>query len=340
MSSRNIALTAIAVVVLAAVMGINPGASAAPPQKVAYIINGALGDLSFYDSGQAGIDRIAKEFKVQTRTIECGFDPARYSQALQAAVQWNADVVFVISYGFEDLLMQYADQYPAKRWINVDTVVENNRRTITNVDFIEEEGAFMAGAAAALVTTDATLKGTNSDKIIGAVGGDDDPVIRAFLYGYEQGAKYIDPKIEVKAVFTGTWDDPVRGKQAANQLYSQRADVVFQIASLTGSGVLEAAAEVGKYAIGVDSNQNGLQPGHVVTSCMKNVGDAIYGVYRTIANSTYKPGVVLEYGIREGGMGLAIDDYTRSILPARSVQRLVEIQSMVSSGAIKVRRYQ
>lgn len=340
MSSRNIALTAIAGVVLAAVMGINPGASAAPPQKVAYIINGALGDLSFYDSGQAGIDRIAKEFKVQTRTIECGFDPARYSQALQAAVQWNADVVFVISYGFEDLLMQYADQYPAKRWINVDTVVENNRRTITNVDFIEEEGAFMAGAAAALVTTDATLKGTNSDKIIGAVGGDDDPVIRAFLYGYEQGAKYIDPKIEVKAVFTGTWDDPVRGKQAANQLYSQRADVVFQIASLTGSGVLEAAAEAGKYAIGVDSNQNGLQPGHVVTSCMKNVGDAIYGVYRTIANNTYKPGVVLEYGIREGGMGLAIDDYTRSILPARSVQRLVEIQSMVSSGAIKVRRYQ
>ena len=191
------------------------GASAASPQRVAYIINGGLGDLSFYDSGQAGIDRIRDEFGVQTRTIECGFDPARYAQALQAAIQWNADVMFVISYGFEDLLQQYADQYPNKYWINVDTVVENSRRTITSVDFIEEEGAFLAGVAAALVTTDTSLKGVNPDKIIGAVGGDDDPVIRAFLYGYEQGAKHVDPEIEVKAVFAGTWDDPVRGKQAA-----------------------------------------------------------------------------------------------------------------------------
>ena len=157
------------------------GASAASPQRVAYIINGGLGDLSFYDSGQAGIDRIRDEFGVQTRTIECGFDPARYAQALQAAIQWNADVMFVISYGFEDLLQQYADQYPNKYWINVDTVVENSRRTITSVDFIEEEGAFLAGVAAALVTTDTSLKGVNPDKIIGAVGGDDDPVIRAFL---------------------------------------------------------------------------------------------------------------------------------------------------------------
>lgn len=315
------------------------GASAASPQRVAYIINGGLGDLSFYDSGQAGIDRIRDEFGVQTRTIECGFDPARYAQALQAAMQWNADVMFVISYGFEDLLQQYADQYPNKYWINVDTVVENSRRTITSVDFIEEEGAFLAGVAAALVTTDTSLKGVNPDKIIGAVGGDDDPVIRAFLYGYEQGAKHVDPEIEVKAVFAGTWDDPVRGKQAAKQLYAQGADVVFQIASLTGSGVLEAAREEGKYAIGVDSNQNMLEPGHVVTSCLKNVGDAIYAVYRTIADDTYEPGVVLEYGVAEGGMGLAIDEYTRDILPARSLERLIEIQDGLAEGKITVKRY-
>lgn len=334
-SRRLIAFLAAAILVTIAA-----GSQAAAPQKVAYIINGALGDLSFYDSGQVGIDRIRKDFKVQTRTIECNFDPAKYSQALQAAIQWNADVIFVISYGFEDLVMQYADQYPNKRWVNVDTVVENKKKTITSVDFVEEEGAFMAGIAAALVTSDATLRGTNSDKVIGAVGGEDDPVIRAFIYGYEQGAHYIDPKIEVKTVFAGTWDDPVRGKQAAKQLYAQRADIVFQIAALTGSGVLEAAKEEGKYSIGVDSNQNPLQPGHVVTSCLKNVGDAIYSVYRTIADGSYKPGAVLEYGVREDGMGLAIDEHTRKILPARTIQRIVEIENKLRKGEIKVKRYQ
>ena len=331
---------AVVFVALAIIAALAVGASSAAPKKVAYIINGALGDLSFYDSGQAGIDRIAKDFKVQTRTIECNFDPAKYPQALQAAIQWNADAIFVISYGYEDLLMQYADQYPAKYWVNVDTVVENKKKTITSVDFVEEEGAFMAGVVAGLVTTDTSIRGVNADKVIGAVGGEDDPVIRAFIYGYEQGAKYIDKDIEVKTVFAGTWDDPVRGKQAAKQLYSQKADIVFQIAALTGSGVLEAAREEGKYAIGVDSNQNPLQPGHVVTSDLKNVGDAIYGVFKTIVDGTYKPGVVLEYGLKENGVGLAIDEHTEKILPAKSLQRVLEIQEKVKSGQIKVKRYQ
>lgn len=322
------------------VLSLAVGASAAQPKRVAYIINGALGDQSFYDSGQAGIDRIAKEYGVQTRTIEINFDPAKYNQALQSAIQWNADVIFVISYGFEDLLKQYADMYPNKVWVNLDTVVTNSKKTITSVDFIEEEGAFMSGVVAALMTTDTSIKGINPDKIIGAVGGDVDPVIQAFIYGYEQGAHYIDKGIQVKSVFAGTWTDPVRGKQAAKQLYSQGADVVFQIASLTGSGVLEAAKEVGKYAIGVDSNQNGLQPGHVVTSDLKNVGDAIYDVYKTIIGGTYKPGVVLEYGLKQGGVGLAIDEYTREILPAKTLQRVLEINQKVINGQIVVKRYQ
>lgn len=241
----------------------------AAPMKVAYIINGALGDQSFYDSGQRGIDQIAEEYDVKTTTIECNFDTAKYQQSLQSAVQWNADVVFIISYGFEDLLKQYADMYPDKIFVNIDTVVKNNQNTITSVDFIEEEGAFMAGVTAAIVTNDLSLEGVNKEKIIGSVGGDKDPVIDAFIFGYKQGAEYIDEEIEVKNIYAGTWTDPVKGKQAANQLYSQGADIIFQIASLTGNGVLEAAAENNKYAIGVDSNQNAMEPGHVVTSDLK-----------------------------------------------------------------------
>mgnify|MGYP002388317605 FL=1 len=337
MKNRVVAFALAIIAILSLTLG---SSLAAPPKhKVAYIINGALGDLSFYDSGQEGIDRMRKELNAETRTIECNFDPVAYPQALQSAVAWGADVIFVVSYGFEDLLMQYADTYPDKKWINLDTVVENKKKTITSVDFIEEEGAFMAGVVAGLVTTDTSIPGVNRDKVVGAVCGDDDPVIRGFLYGYEQGAKHIDKDIEVKAIFTGTWDDPVRGKQAAKQLYSQKVDIIFQIAALTGSGVLEAAKEEGKYAIGVDSNQNGIQPGHVVTSMLKHMGQSIYRVYGTILDGKYKPGMVLEYGLREGGVGLAIDEHTRRILPAKSLQRVIDIENKVKSGAIKVERY-
>ncbi len=312
----------------------------AAPMRVAYIINGALGDQSFYDSGQRGIDQIAEEYDVKTTTIECNFDTAKYQQSLQSAVQWNADVIFIISYGFEDLLKQYADMYPDKIFVNIDTVVKNNQNTITSVDFIEEEGAFMAGVTAAIVTNDLTLEGVNKEKIIGSVGGDKDPVIDAFIFGYKQGAEYIDEEIEVKNIYAGTWTDPVKGKQAANQLYSQGADIIFQIASLTGNGVLEAAAENNKYAIGVDSNQNAMEPGHVVTSDLKNVGDAIYGVYQSIVDGSFEKGKVLEYGIKEGGVGLAIDEYTHDILSEDQINMIQRISDLIAKGEIEVERYE
>jgi basic membrane protein A len=312
----------------------------AAPMRVAYIINGALGDQSFYDSGQRGIDQIAEEYDVKTTTIECNFDTAKYQQSLQSAVQWNADVVFIISYGFEDLLKQYADMYPDKIFVNIDTVVKNNQNTITSVDFIEEEGAFMAGVTAAIVTNDLSLEGVNKEKIIGSVGGDKDPVIDAFIFGYKQGAEYIDEEIEVKNIYAGTWTDPVKGKQAANQLYSQGADIIFQIASLTGNGVLEAAAENNKYAIGVDSNQNAMEPGHVVTSDLKNVGDAIVRVYESIIDGSFEKGEVLEYGIKEGGVGLAIDEYTRDILSEDQIDMIQKISNLIAEGEIEVERYE
>ena len=307
--------------------------------RVAYIINGSLGDQSFYDSGQAGIDRIAADFGAKTTTLETSFDAAKYPQALQSAVQWKADVIFVISYGFEDLVKEYADNNPNIKFINIDTVLKNSKNTITSVDFFEEEGAFMAGAAAALLTTDSQIPGVNPEKIIGAVGGDKDPVIDAFIFGYTKGAQYIDPEITVDTVYAGTWDDPVRGKQAAKQLFSRGSDIIFQIASLTGNGVLEAAAEENMYAIGVDSNQNAQQPGHVLTSDLKNVGDAIYDVYTSIDNGSYKAGAVLKYGIKEGGVGLAIDKYTKAILPQKSIDILVDIEKKIISGEIIVPVY-
>jgi len=310
----------------------------AAPKKVAYVINGSLGDQSFYDSGYEGIQNLKNNYGVETRVIECNFDPSLYYPSLMNAARW-ADVVFVISYGFEEELKTVAEMFPNKIFINIDTVVEDSRGIISNVDYIEEEGAFMTGVVAGLVTTMTELPGINPDKLIGAVGGDDDIVIRSFVYGYEQGAKYVDPEIQVKTIYVGTWDDPVKGKQAALQLYSQGVDIIFQIASLTGVGVLQAAQEVGKYAIGVDTNQNSLAPGHVITSDLKEVGKSIEVVFKDIVEENYKPGTLYRFGLKEGAVGLAIDEYTYQILPVETVNKILEIQQGVIEGKIEVKEY-
>lgn len=310
----------------------------AKPSRVAYVINGSLGDQSFYDSGYAGIKKLEQDFKVQTRVIECNFDPSLYYPSLVTAARW-ADVIFVISYGFEEELKQVAMRFSNKIWVNIDTVVQDEKGIISSVDYREEEGAFLAGVVAAMVTTMTNLPGINPEKIIGAVGGDDDIVIRSFVYGYEQGAKYVDPEVQVKVIYVGTWDDPVKGKQAALQLYAEGADVVFQIAALTGFGVLQAAKEVGKYAIGVDSNQNPLVPGHVITSDLKEVGKSIYTIFKMILDGTFERGKVYSFGVKEGMVGLSIDEYTRKILPEDVVQKIIDIQNKVASGEIKVEPY-
>jgi basic membrane protein A len=310
----------------------------AVPQRVAYVINGSLGDQSFYDSGYAGIKQLETDYGVQTRVIECNFDPSLYYPSLLTAANW-ADVVFVISYGFEEELKTIAAQFPNKVFVNIDTVVEDKQGIISNVDYIEEEGAFMAGVVAGIVTTMTELEGINPQKLIGAVGGDDDIVIRSFVYGYEQGAHYIDPEIEVRTIYVGSWDDPAKGKQAALQLYSQGVDVIFQIASLTGTGVLQAAQEVGKHAIGVDSNQNGLAPGHVITSDLKEVGKSIELVFKDIVEGRYEPGTLYKLGLKAGAVGLAIDEYTYQILPQETVEKILQIQKDVADGKIVVKEY-
>ena len=203
----------------------------------------------------------------------------------------------------------------------------------------QEEGAFLAGVTAAITTTLTKLPGINPQKIIGAVGGDDDIVIRAFMYGYKRGAHYIDPETQVKIVYIGNWDDPAKGKAAALQLYSEGADVVFQVAALAGIGVLKAAKQVGKYAIGVDSNENGIAPGHVITSDLKEVGKSMYKVYKMIMDGTYKRGKVYSFGVKEGMVGLAIDKYTRQILPKDVIDRIVKIQKEIATGKLIIPPY-
>lgn len=306
--------------------------------RVVYLINGALGDNAFYDSGEAGIKNIEKQYKLQTRTIECNFDAAKFQPALDAAVQY-ADVIFVISYGFEDQLKVIADKYPNKIFVNIDTIVENPKHTITSVFFLAEQSSYLAGMTAALATTTTSLKGINKDKVIGVVGGDTDPIVSAFVFGFQNGAKAVDPGIKVLTKsLGGAWDDSAKGKQAALQLYDQKADVIYQVAAAAGIGVLQAAAERGLYAIGVDTNQNDLEPGHVIASAVKNVGATIEKVFKTIKDGTYKPGVVINADLASGGIDLVFDA-KQQVLPKNIIDKVKAARQQIIEGKLKVQLY-
>lgn len=336
-SIKLLSLVMLAVLLLGALAACAPKAEEPQVEKVVYLINGALGDNAFYDSGQAGVDRLASEFGVETRTIECNFDAGQYEPSLQAAVGF-ADVIFVISYGFEDQLKQYADKYPEKIFVNLDTVVQNDKGTITSVDFIEEESAYLTGVVAAMLTTDSSIPGVNPEKIIGDVGGDVDPVIDAFIFAYTNGAHSIDPEIVVETKYLGDWEDTAKGKQAALQLYDMGADVVFQIAAAAGMGVLQAAGERGLYALGVDTNQNDIVPGNVVASDIKDVGMAIYNVYATIKDGTYQPGQVLEYGLATGAVDVVFDAQVQ-VLPQAIIDKVAELRQQIIAGELVIERY-
>jgi basic membrane protein A len=316
----------------------SPAAAPTQAQKAVYLINGALGDNGFFDSGKVGMDAIASKFGVETRTVEAGYDANKYEPSLQAAADYS-DLIFVISYGFEDQLKELADKNPDKIIVNLDTVNQNSKNTITSVDFIEEESAYLSGVAAALATLDTSIPGINADKIIGVVGGDVDPVINAFVFAYENGAHSVDPEIKVlKKSLGGEWSDSAKGKQAALQLFDQGADVVFQAAGGAGLGVLQAARERGLYAIGVDINQNDLEPGYVIASDVKYVGKAIEDVYATIKDGTYKPGEVLQYGVKSAGVDLTFEAQKQP-LPQSIIDKVMAIRQQIIDGTLKVELY-
>lgn len=306
-------------------------------KKIVYLINGALGDKGFYDSGQQGMDAL-KAAGAQTRTLEANFDASKYQNLVDASFE-DADIVFAIAYGFEDALKAAAKANPDTPVVNLDFDIGDADGNVTSVDFVEEESAFLAGAAAALATTNTSIAGINAEKKIGVVGGDSDPVTTSFMFAYENGAKAMDPAISVeRKTLGGAWDDQAKGKQAAEQLYDSGNDVVFQVAAAAGLGVLQAASDRKLFAIGVDANQNDLYPGHVFASDIKNVGGAIERVATSIGDGSFKKGSVLTFGIKDGGVDLDLTATTK-VLPAVVEARIAELRQQIIDGTLRVERY-
>jgi basic membrane protein A len=299
--------------------------------KVAIVIAGELGDKSFYDSSNLGLQKAIKDFGIVGKILPCKTDPANYMPQMVNAAS-NFKLVIVVGYELIDTLQQIAPEFKNTDFVYIDDVV--NLSEVTSIVFKQNESSFMGGALAAMF-----IDKNNLPKYVGFVGGEDYSVIRDFLIGYTQGVHYVDPKIKVISGYVGGWDDPATAKQIALNQYNQGAHIIFQVAGGSGLGVIEAAKDNNFYAIGVDSPQGYLAPKHVLTSVVKHVDTAVYDMIKDELNGTFKRGRIYYYGISNNGVGLSYSKEMLTNVPADIVQKLISLRTDIITSKIKVKSY-
>ncbi len=312
-------LFVIALMVLLAVAGFSQ-------LRVAVLINGTLGDKSFFDSAARGAQMITEELGIPTRVIEMGYNPAEWEPTLDdISDSYLYDLIIVGTWQMVEILERIAPLYPDINYVIFDTDMDYSKGTLGNVYSItykQNEGSFLAGALAALVSTSGKFPYTLPNrKVIGLLGGMDIGVINDFLVGYIEGALYVDKDMKVALSYVGAWNDPAKGKEFTLSMYRQNADVVFAVAGETGNGVLEAAKEMGRWSIGVDSDMQLIYEAtdmgivnHTLTSMLKNVDQSLLRAVRLYTEGTLQFGANEALGLAEGAVGLAMNQYFEKVL--------------------------
>lgn len=323
-----------------------PGGNAEGGKKirVALVLAGFLGDKSFNDSAWEGVEKAIEEFgkeNIEVKVLESKV-AADWETNVITMANDGYDLVLGVSTQIQELVEKHAADYPNVKFGVIDGVVHGDN--VNSAIFAQNEGSFLAGAAATIFTTQTDVENVNEDVIIGWVGGMDVPVLRDFLVGYEQGAKYVDPNVKVLTSFAGTFNDPLKGKELTLAQYSQGADIVMNVASNTGNGILEAANETGKYAIGVDLNQDDLFPGRILTSMLKRVDTASYEMIKSVYTGTFEPNTILRMDVSNGGVGLTDMSVMKEALgdkfPKIILEKIDEITEDIKSGKIVVDSYE
>lgn len=313
--------------------------------KIVLYVNGFLGDKAIYDSAHRGLEMVIKEFGVNGKTVEGGYAPAAWEPDIQQLAEGDWDIVIMGTYALVEIAEKVASQHPEKKFIIYDTAVDYSKGNLENVHSIlykQNEGSFLAGALAALITS-SNLPLANPEKTIGFLGGQDVPVISDFKVGYIQGAHYIDPEVNVLVSYAGSFSDPAKAKELVLAQYDQGADISFGVAGGSGLGVLDAAKEKKRYAIGVDSDQFLLfkdsdpeKASYIVTSMVKNVDNSIYRAIDLYLKGELKFGVAESLGIKEGGVGIADNENFKKLIPEDFKKKIKEIEEKILAGEIVV----
>ncbi|MCB8835872.1 BMP family ABC transporter substrate-binding protein [Aurantimonas sp. VKM B-3413] len=306
-------------------------ASAAEDFKPAILYDlGGKFDKSFNEGAYNGAEKFKKETGTDYREFEIVNDAQR-EQALRRFARDGASPIISVGFSQAAALEKVAGEYPDIDFVIIDAVVD--QPNVQSVLFKEEEGSYLVGILAAMKS--------ESGKV-GFVGGMDIPLISKFACGYKGGVKSVSKDDTVLENMTGTtgaaWNDPVRGGELAKSQIDQGADVIFHAAGGTGLGVLQAAADEGKYGIGVDSNQNSLFPGHVLTSMVKRVDNAVYQIFTDAKAGKFEPGKKV-LGLAEDGVGYTVDEYNKDLITPEMKAAAEKAKQDIIDGKIEVHDY-
>ncbi|SNR23192.1 BMP family ABC transporter substrate-binding protein [Paracoccus sediminis] len=301
------------------------GAAALAEPALIFDLGGKF-DKSFNEAAFMGAQRWAEETGGTYKELEMQSEAQR-EQALRRLAETGANPIVMTGFAFGDVLNQVAPDYPDTKFAIIDMVVE--QPNVQSVVFTEEQGSYLAGIMAAMASQSGT---------VGFIGGMDIPLIRKFECGFAQGFKAAKPDGTVLINYTGTtpaaWNDPVKGGELAKAQISQGADVIYAAAGGTGIGILQAAADGGILSVGVDSNQNHLHPGKVLTSMVKRVDNAVYDAF----TNGVQPGVKI-MDLKAEGVDVAIDDNNKPLITPDMQAAVDDARARIVSGETMVHDY-
>ncbi|MFD2237915.1 BMP family lipoprotein [Aureimonas populi] len=287
-------------------------------------------DKSFNEAAYMGAERYSEETGTEYRDFEIQSDAQR-EQALRRFARDGHSPIIAVGFSQQAAIEAVAPEFPDLQFAIIDSVVD--LPNVRSILFKEEEGSYLVGLLAAMKSETGT---------VGFVGGMDVPLIRKFACGYVGGVKAANAEASVIQNMTGTtgsaWNDPVRGGELARSQIDQGADVIFHAAGGTGIGVLQAAADAGKFGIGVDSNQNALHPGHILTSMVKRVDNAVFAAFEDAAKDEWTTGVVT-LGLAEDGVGYALDENNEALLTAEMREAVEAAKADIIAGTVEVHDY-
>lgn len=284
--------------------------------------SGGPGDKSFNQSANEGLTKAEADFGVEGKRVESQKE-SDYEGNLDALAEQNVDLIIAVGISMQKAVEKAAPKHPNTKFALVDAAVDSPN--VRGLAFKEEEGSFLAGYLAGLMS---------KTKKVGFVGGQEIPLIKKFEAGYFAGVKLADPTVSVlPSKYTGSWNDADMGKQCAKTLYSGGADIIYHASGGCGRGVFEAAKEDNKFAIGVDSDQDYMQEGRILTSMVKRVNEAVYATIKDVKEGKFSGGQVI-YDLKANGVGLSEMKYTKDAIGAENLKKVEDVKAKIVSGEI------
>lgn len=285
---------------------------------------GGLGDLGFNDLAHDAVKRAESELGIKFSIVEPVSEEDIGEFQRELARTGTFDVIVTVGFIHASSLKEVAAEFSDQHWFIIDSVVD--LPNVTSIVFREQEGSFLAGVVAGMMT---------EADVVGFVGGMEVPLIRRFQVGYEEGVAWVNADARVLVTYVGSFDNPTGGKDHALSQYSNDADIIYHAAGGTGLGVLDAAEETDLMAIGVNTSQESLHPGYVVTSMMKRVDEALFDAIAAYMDEGLNAGTV-SYGLAEGGVGLSRSDIALSLVPGEVWEKVDQAKEQIIAGELEV----